>query len=51
MILKSCTNHYPLFDMLELSVASSFAQLWYLACNNGEGMSLSELTSLRLVLC
>jgi hypothetical protein len=46
LILKSCTNHYPLFDMLELFAASLFAQLWYRARNNGEGTPLSELANL-----
>jgi hypothetical protein len=49
-MLKSCTNHYPLFDMLELSTASLFPHLWYQAHNNGEGTPLSELANLRLVL-
>jgi hypothetical protein len=49
--LKSCTNHYPLFDMLKLSAASLYAQLWYRAHNNGEGTPLSELTNLHLILC
>jgi hypothetical protein len=50
MILKYCTNHYPLSNMLKLFTTSLVAQLWCQAHNNGECTSLSELANLRLVL-